>query len=179
MKFGAKVFGVLSALLLLFLLIGLLLPGKWEAEAEAVIQAHPEELFPLLNNLENWAQWSPMPESGQEAFGSLSGVGAGLRWDDPQYGVGEVRIVSSQTDAEVGYEVEVEGGALKIQGLLTLERVEGGTRIIWREAGDFGWNPLMGFAARGMASSQGDAMRESLATLARLVTRPGAGTTGP
>jgi hypothetical protein len=171
MKLGAKIFGMLSGLLLLYLLLGLLLPGRWEAEAEAVIQASPEELFPLLNNLEAWARWSPMPESGQETFGSVSGVGAGLRWDDPQYGVGEVRIISSQANAEVGYEVEVEGGALKIQGLLTLEGEERGTRISWRESGDFGWNPLMGFAARGMASSQGDAMRESLTTLGQLVAR--------
>ena len=181
MKLGAKVFGMLSALLLLYLLTGLLLPGRWEAEAESVIQASPEEIFPLLNNLGAWAQWSPMPESGHETFGSPSGVGAGLRWDDPQYGVGEVRIISSRTDVEVGYEVDVEGGALKIRGLLTLEGEEGGTRIIWRESGDFGWNPLMGFAARGMPSSQGEAMRESLATLGRLVavTRHVVGTTGP
>ena len=75
--------------------------------------------------------------------------------------------------------VEVERGALKIQGLLTLEQEEGGTRIIWRESGDFGWNPLMGFAARGMASSQGDAMRESLITLGQLVAQAGSGTTAP
>jgi len=179
MKLGAKFFGTLSGLLLLYLLLGLLLPGRWEAEAEAVIEASPEEVFPFLNNLEAWTQWSPMPETGVETFGSVSGVGAGLRWDDPQYGDGEVRIISSQTNSAVGYEVEVEGGALKIQGILSLEGDEGATRIIWRESGDFGWNPLMGFAARGMASSQGEAMRESLTTLGQLVTQGGSGATAP
>ena len=179
MKLGAKIFGALSGLLLLYLIIGLLLPGKWEAEAEWVIHATPQEVFPLLDNLEAWAQWSPMPDSGLEAFGAAHGVGAGLRWNDPQYGDGEVRIVASQENSEVQYEVDVEGGALKIQGILSLEGYEGGTRIRWRESGDFGWNPMMGDAARGMASSQGEAMKESLKTLAEVVTQAGSEASAP
>lgn len=179
MKLGAKIFGALSGLLLLYLIIGLFLPGKWEAEAEWVIQAPPQEVFPFLNNLEAWPQWSPMPDSGLEAFGAAHGVGAGLRWNDPQYGDGEVRIVASQENSEVRYEVDVEGGALKIQGILSLEGYEGGTRIRWRESGDFGWNPMMGYAARGMASSQGEAMKESLKTLAEVVTQAGSGASAP
>lgn len=179
MKLGAKIFGTLSGLLLLYLLLGLLLPGKWEADAEWVIQATPQEIFPFLNRLGAWAQWSPMPDSGLETFGAAHGVGAGLRWDDPQYGDGEVTIVASQENSEVRYEVEVEGGALKIQGVLSLERYEEGTLIRWRESGDFGWNPLMGYAARGMASSQGEAMKESLKTLAGIVIRAGSGASAP
>ena len=179
MKWGARIFGALSGLFLLYLLLGLLLPGRWEAEAEAVIQASPEEIFPFLNSLSAWAQWSPMPESGLETFGSAQGVGAGLRWDDPQYGDGEIRVVSSHANSAIGYVVEVEGGTLKIEGTLSLTEEKGGTRIVWREEGDFGWNPLMGFAARGMPSSQGEAMRESLKTLSQVVTGTGSGSTAP
>jgi len=166
MKLGAQVFGALSAALLLFLLLGLLLPGTWKAEAAIFVPAPPSAVFPLINRLTSWGDWTPIPETGLEAFGAAEGVGAGLRWDDPQYGSGETRIVGSRQDAEVEYEVEVEGGALKIRGSLFLEPEEAGTRIRWVEEGDFGWNPLMGYATGRMASSQEEAMRESLGKLA-------------
>ena len=79
--------------------------------------------------------------------------------------------MGSRQDAEVNYEVEVEGGALKIRGSLFLQPEEAGTRIRWVEEGDFGWNPLMGYATGRMASSQEEAMRESLGKLAEEAVR--------
>ena len=169
MKLGARIFGILSGLFILYLLLGLLLPGTWEARVEKVIHAPPERVFPLLNELEAWSRWSPMPQAGTSTFGPPRGPGAGLRWDDPQYGKGEVTIVSSRENQLLEYRVEVEGGALEIRGRLALEPTGEGTRIFWSEAGDFGWNPLLGYAARSMSSSQAEVMAESLETLARIV----------
>jgi hypothetical protein len=172
MKLGAKIFGVLSALLVLFLTAGVLLPGTWEAEADVLIPVPPEAVFPHLDSLGAWAAWSPMPETGLETFGSPRGAGSGLRWSDPQYGKGEMLISSSTPDSEVQYRVEVEGGSLIILGSLLLAPEGSGTRVHWEERGDFGWNPLMGYAARGMSESQGMALEESLRTLALLFSGP-------
>ena len=174
MKLGAKIFGALSGILLLYLLVGLLLPGTWRAQEEAFLDAPPASVFPLLNRLSAWSLWTPFPSSGLEAFGPPKGVGAGLRWDDPQYGKGEARIIGAREDAEVEYEVEVEGGGLRIHGVLTLEPEGEGTRLRWIEEGDFGWNPLMGYAARGMPASQGKAMRASLGRLTDVLAETGA-----
>jgi hypothetical protein len=171
-KLAAKIFGGLSGLFLLFLVLGILLPGTWEARTSALILSPPASVFPLLDNLEAWSSWSPMPEAGSETFGNTHGVGAGLRWSDPQYGKGEMLITSSTLDSEVQYRVEIEGGALTILGRLSLTPEKGGTRIHWEEEGDFGWNPLMGYAAKGMAESQGEALQESLRALARLFSKP-------
>jgi hypothetical protein len=173
MRLGAKIFGGLSGILLLYLLVGLLLPGSWRAQEEILLPAPPSSVFPLVNRLSAWELWTPFPQSGLVSFGPPEGEGAGLRWDDPQYGKGEVRIIRSREDAEVSYWVEVEEGALTIRGVLTLEPEGGGTRLRWVEDGDFGWNPLMGYAARGMADSQGEAMKASLGRLTDLLPRPG------
>jgi hypothetical protein len=116
-----------------------------------------------------------------EAFGPPTGVGAGVRWDDPRYGAGEVRIVGSEEDRMVEYEVIVENGALTIHGSITLEPEGVGTRVRWVEEGDFGWNPLLGYAARGMSSSQAETMRQSLRMLSDEVQthRSGSGGAGP
>jgi len=165
-KLGAKIFGALSGILLLYLLVGLILPGTWEAEVETTLSAPPEAVFPYLSQIDRWLEWNPMPESGMEKVGPPSGAGAGLEWDDPQYGSGRMTILESQENGKVVYRVEVEGGRLQIRGILELMPEGTGSRLRWTEQGDFGWNPLMGYAARGMAGSQGEAMRASLDSLA-------------
>ncbi len=165
MKLGAKIFGILSGVLILYLLWGLLLPGTWEAEADTVLPAAPSMVFPFVNRIDSLVLWNLMPESGSEFLGPAEGVGAGLRWDDPQYGEGQFQIQVSQAETRVEYEVLVEGGSLRINGIFSLSREGGGTRLHWAEKGDFGWNPLMGYAARGMGAAQSEAMRSSLETL--------------
>jgi hypothetical protein len=169
MRTGAKVLATLSVLLLLFLLVGLLLPGTWRAEAGAFLKATPKEVFPFIHRLGAWEEWTPFPDTGLEPFGPPEGVGAGVRWDDPSYGKGEARILASRPNEGVEYEVRIEGGKLLIRGRITLQVQVDGTRITWIEEGDFGWNPLLGYTARSMASSQGEAMRASLERLAAAV----------
>ena len=106
-----------------------------------------------------------MPDSGIELFGPPEGAGAGLRWDDPQYGRGEVRIVGGVEQEAVDYEVVIDGGRLAVHGSIRLEATPSGTRVFWREEGDFGRNPLMGYAARKMPETQKEAMTASLADL--------------
>ena len=76
------------------------------------------------------------------------------------------------------YEVQVEGGALEIRGVLSLSPEGGGVRLLWSERGDFGWNPLMGYAARGMGASQEEAMRSNLKTLQGLLDEVAPGEAG-
>jgi len=74
---------------------------------------------------------------------------------------------------EIGYEVEVEGGSIRIQGFLTLVPEGTGTRVTWREEGDFGWNPLLGYLSGRMAELQGEQLLQSLGTLKERVEAGG------
>jgi hypothetical protein len=168
-KLGAKIFGALAGILILYLLLGILLPGAWEARTEARLPASPETVFPYLNRPELWIRWNSVPETGLEMVGGATGEGAGFQWDDPQYGSGRFVIRQSRPSSFVQYEVLIEGGALRVAG--TLELAPDGDQSIlrWTEEGDFGWNPILGYAARGMADSQAQAMNASLETLRRLL----------
>jgi carbon monoxide dehydrogenase subunit G len=169
LSIAARILGTLTGLLILFLVVGLLLPGSWEARWEAEMAAPPEDVFPFLDEPHRWTLWMPLPPSGIELFGPAAGPGAGLRWKDSHYGEGEFRIVASQANAEVQYEVALEGGSLQIRGALTLHPEGGGARLKWQEWGDFGWNPLLGYTARGMARGQSRAMAASLENLRELL----------
>ena len=169
LSIGARIFGTLAALLILFLLVGLLLPGSWDARAEANLPAPAGAVFPFLDKPERWALWMPLPSSGVEPFGPEGGPGAGIRWKDPHYGQGEFRILESEPGTRVLYQVVLEEGSLHVRGVITLSPQDGGTLLKWHERGDFGWNPLLGYAARRMARSQGEAMRSSLESLRELL----------
>jgi hypothetical protein len=85
------------------------------------------------------------------------------------YGQGEFIVESLDASREVQYEVAVEGGAILIRGTIQLAASDGATTVHWREVGDFGWNPLLGYLVGRMNELQGAQMESSLANLKRLV----------
>lgn len=168
-SFGTKVLGGGAALLLLFLLIGYLLPGDWEAEATSVIRASPEQVRPFLDSPEGWQKWTPWPENGVTRSGPEHGAGATLSWDDPQLGSGSFTLERVDPD-EVQYSVDVGDGSMLTHGRVTLTPVGDGVSVFWREEGDLGRNPLMGYWALSMARAQGDELAKGLERLDSLVT---------
>ena len=70
------------------------------------------------------------------------------------------------------YRVVVGDGALSVEGAFVLESAEGGSTVTWSEAGDFGWNPLMGYTALTMPKAQRAELEKGLAELKRRVGRP-------
>lgn len=181
-----KVVASLAGLLVLVLLGGLLLPGRWSAEREAVLDAPPDSIFGYLNDLERWDRWSPWPDVELSRSDPPSGEGATMSWDDEYLGDGTFRIVESDPPSRLRYRVEVEGGAMTTTGTFVLDAVSrrGGapgpdaegadargarTRVRWREEGDFGWNPLMGYAALTMDRVQGMELERGLERLEAVV----------
>lgn len=164
-RLAGIILGGLACLFGGFMVLGLILPGGWEAEASIEVQATPAQVFPMLSRAASWEEWTPSPESGTEYFGPAEGAGSGRRWDDLGYGQGEFVILTSQPSHAVDYAVQVEEGAIEIQGRIELDSVAGGTVIRWTETGDFGWNPLLGYLASRMSDLQGAQLNASLSNL--------------
>jgi hypothetical protein len=169
LSIGPLVLGGGGALLVLFLLVGWLLPQDWEAEASALIPATAAAVYPLLDSPEGWRQWTPWPESGVERSGPTRGEGATLSWDDPDLGAGSFAIVGATEPARVDYAVRVDDGAMRTDGTLSLTPEAGGVRIDWREEGDLGWNPLMGYWALSLSRAQSEELAKGLDRLRTLV----------
>ncbi len=176
---GAWITGTLAALSIAFLVVGFLRPSTWDAGAELWIDAPVEAVYPWVHGAEGWLAWTPAPDQGVERFGPVAGAGSGYRWDDPDFGSGEFRVTAGAPPRKVAYEVQVEGGKIRIQGRLDLEPEGAGTRIRWTESGDFGRNPLLGYMASRMEALQGTQLRQSLETLQSLVTASAEATTEP
>jgi hypothetical protein len=164
-RIAGWILGVFAILFLAFVAIGILLPARWEADRALEIEAPPDTVFSFVDGAGKWLDWTPNLESGSELFGPEQGVGSGRRWDDENYGKGEFVITESLPPRELRYHVDVEGGSIKIDGRIQLEPTPSGTRVTWREEGDFGWNPILGYLAGRMNSLQGAQLEASLASL--------------
>jgi uncharacterized protein YndB with AHSA1/START domain len=169
-----RVLGGGALLLLLFLGVGVALPGTWAAERSALLSAPPSAVFPLLESPSAWRLWTAWPDSGLVASGPEQGVGARLSWNDRELGDGAFEIVEATPLERVRYRVEVQGGSMRTDGTFTLAPEGNGTRLTWREQGDFGGNPLMGYWARFMERVQGRELEKALARLERLASKSAA-----
>jgi len=166
---GTKILGTGAVLLLAFLLIGYLLPSDWEASASRVVPASADAVMPYLDAPEGWREWTPWPENGVSRQGPDHGAGATLSWDDPDLGSGSFTLETVAPD-RVTYTVDVGAGSIIAHGTVTLTAEDGGVRIDWREEGDLGRNPLMGYWALSMDRAQGEEMAKGLERLEGLLT---------
>ena len=160
-----RVLATLAGLLGLFLVVGLALPGTWTVERSATLEAAPERVFAFVDAPAAWRAWTAWPDVALESEGPERGEGARVRWDDETWGDGVFTITGSAAPREVAYEVRVQEGSMVTRGRIRLEPADGGTRVTWSESGDFGWNPLMGYAALGMDRMQGAELEKGLARL--------------
>jgi uncharacterized protein YndB with AHSA1/START domain len=167
-SFGTIILGGGAVLLGTFLLVGYLLPHDWQAEATTRIPASPETVYAFLDSPEGWQRWTPWPESGVERSGPARGEGATLSWNDPEFGAGAFTIVGTTEPWRVEYSVDVQEGTMTTRGSLDLASDDGVVVVTWRERGDFGWNPLMGYWVLAMGRAQSNELTKGLDRLRAL-----------
>ena len=167
---AARILAALAGLLVLFVVIGILLPGSVEVTRSASIQAPPAAVFPFLADLEAWSEWTPWGDVESTIEGSSTGVGATRVWDDPNLGSGALTLVEVVADSLVAYRVDVEDGAIVFEGSFHAKAAARGqaTELTWTERVDLGWNPILGWTALTMGDTQGQQLEESLTRLRAL-----------
>lgn len=169
MRVIKRAFYAIAIVLVILVGIGIALPGEWSVERQIDVAAPASEVFGYLDSPEGWTRWVEWPDSGSVRSGPARGPGASLAWNDPLYGSGEFRIEGAEANRRVEYTVDVEEGAIVIDGAISLTESSGVTRLAWTESGDFGWNPILGYTALSMDRVQGAQMDSTLAVLKRLI----------
>ncbi len=162
---GAVAAGILAILMVVFVAAGILLPDTLEVTRSVRIAASPERIFPLLNDLAAWDAWTPWGDIESRLEGPSAGPGARRVWDDRRLGSGSLTITASMSPSVVGYTVDLEDGAIRFEGVLSVATRGDASLVTWTERADLGWNPLLGWTALGMEKSQGSQLEESLARL--------------
>lgn len=147
-------------LLVLLVMAGFLFPREVNVERSVYIDKPPAAVFPTLNNLRNFNNWSPWysidPTTDYIYSGPRQGVGNKMSWnsDNPNVGRGSQTIIDSQTNSLVRTHLDF-GAQGTAMAELQLEPQGSGTNVTWTFNSDMGSGPIarwMGLVVKNMVS---------------------------
>ena len=127
----------------LLLVFPFFLRRKWRVARRIIIHAKPREVFPFVNDVRNWplwTEWGRQPDIRYSFPGETTGAGAVQQWETRRMN-GELRIVRSLPDERIVYDLDVNGGKYRFDGVISLEEVGGSTRVTWLCKWQSGPNP--------------------------------------
>ena len=143
-----RLLGVIAVFIMIVLLIGTLIPRDYDAATHVVIKAPPEVIFPELNTIKRWSNWSMWSEHEIEGLtvtyaGPASGVGAIQEWTEPR-GNGVLEITESLLNEKVGFVSEFSNFP-EMQSTISLVPQSDGTKVTWQSTGSLPSGPFYGW----------------------------------
>lgn len=147
MRFIKWLFVVAVALALIVIGGGYALPGRVHVERSAMLQADAGKIFPYVNNLRRFHEWSPWaerdPNMTLDFTGPEEGVGAKMSWSSQKrdVGSGTQEIVESVANERVATALEF-GDMGKSKASFQLLPEETGTKVTWALDVDLPANPF-------------------------------------
>ena len=170
-----KLFFGIIGLILLFVIIGTFLPSKVGISRNIEISAKPAEVFPYLNNLKLFNQWSPWaqldPETRYTFTGPESGTGAKMAWqsDSPDVGSGSLEIVASIPNKKVDTILDFGDQGTALASRILQAQGQDQTLVTWSFSTDFGWNLPGRYLGLFLDQMLGPDFEKGLASLNQLV----------
>jgi len=167
--------------LLLIVLLGgaYLQPRNVHVERTVLVDRPPDVVFPLVNSLHRFNEWSPWqaydPQMRLKYSGPESGVGARMEWSgNSKVGHGSQEITASEKDARVVSTIEF-GDQGPAEAAFKLTPIAGQTQVSWSLDVDMGNNPIgryMGLLMDRNVGPDYDRGLEALKALAEKMPAP-------
>lgn len=117
---------------------GLFLPNSWVIEKAELVNATPSELFPLINSLEEWSNWTVWSSDNEDSNLTFEykehteGRGIIQIWRSNRIN-GQMVIMSSSSNKEIKYQFDISEGKLTLVGTIVLDIADTNyTQIAWR-----------------------------------------------
>jgi carbon monoxide dehydrogenase subunit G len=117
-------------------------PDEFQVQREIVINAAPESVFPLINDLRHWDEWSPLtakdPAMNRTLSGANSGLGAVYEWDgNKDVGQGRMEIVDMSPASHVTIKLDFikPFAASNTVDFALSQRGDNRTEVSWRMHG--------------------------------------------
>jgi hypothetical protein len=172
MKILRNLILAVAVVLILLLVVAFFLPATFSVERSTVIAAPAEQLYAKFATPRTWAAWSAWTTGADPTLvytyaGPDSGVGAIMRFTAKRMGNGELEIVEALPAQAVGYALRMTGTDMKVNGHVTFEAVEGGTKVTWHDSGDLGKNVLLRYLGPMLDKNLAVAYEKSFAGLRR------------
>ncbi len=136
MKFLKVLLGIIVFIVLAFLILAAFAPSKMVLSESKVINASPDIIYNVVNDLSargQWDPWSNMDPSMTTTFESdnTSGVGAKYSWSGEQVGTGSQEILEVKENEYIKSKLLFEGFDGENFAEWNFESAEGGTKTTW------------------------------------------------
>lgn len=166
----------LLALGLIIAVIGSLLPRDYETSASINIDAPPEKIFPLVNQLRFWSRWTywnghDTPGLEVEYSGPESGVGSIQTWTEPR-GNGKLWVSESIENQSIVYQSDFTGFPT-MNGSIQLESDGDQTIVRWNSNGSLPSGPFYGWFGMAFSNALSGQYNQSLKKLKQIVESGG------
>lgn len=141
-RIGRKILLGLFVLLVIFVVLVAMQPKQFRVTRSAVIAAPPAVVFAKVNDLHQWALWSPWERRDlnmKKTFeGPAVGTGAIYAWDgNAEVGAGRMTIVESRPDELVSLKVTFLRPFEATNAIaFTFKPEAAGTQVTWDMVGD-------------------------------------------
>ena len=115
-------------------------PDSFAVQRAALIDAPPERIFPLIDDLRAQSAWSPFekdPDMKRTHSGPPRGPGAAYAWEgDRRVGAGQIAITESKPSSKVVLSLRMLRPFKADNSVeFTLDRIGSGTRVTWAMRG--------------------------------------------
>ena len=153
----------IGLVLAFFWLVGSLLPRSYSIRSSVNIARPAEDVFPMINDLRNWDEWSPwgaQAELDVRYSGEEQGIGSVQTWTDPR-GDGKLWIIGSQPNQSVTYKM-YSGDFPEMDSHFELTEAGEATEVTWTSEGTLPSGAFYGYFswlfAPGMRAEYGRAL---------------------
>ena len=168
-----RISGVIVALVLILVVVGLFLPRNFRVERAVVINAKPQVIFPLIGDLKNWSQWGVWYERDPKMTVTYStvttGVGAISEWTSKTEGHGKATITKVQAPLNLIYQLDFpEFGMTSTGSFVLIPDDNGTTKVIMGDEGVLSGNPLVRWMGVFMDNLVGPDFEAGLAKLKKV-----------
>lgn len=171
---GLKVLLGISIFFSLIFVAGFLLPDTFRAKQKATIPAHYSQVYPYLENLETWQNWTAWSKrkdpSLQIRFPSKTvGEGATQAWQGEVMGKGSLTLTECVPVEGIRYKMNFED-KLQMTGRIHFADTSATqTQLIWTTVGDLGDNPIFRYFGLLMPGMIAPDLQEGLEGLKTIV----------
>lgn len=156
----------LAALAAILVAVSIGLPAHVTVARSVVVNAPESAIFPYLNDLRNFKDWSPWktrdPELDIAFSGSEKGKGAALAWTSQKrsVGTGSMEITESDPNGHIGMDVNFNG--LEGTSAFELTPSGSGSKLTWNFSFETGSSPIKRWKGLMLDSLVGTEYRAAL-----------------
>lgn len=163
-----------AVLIVLWLVVGLMLPAGFKVERSVEIGAPAARVYGLIADPRAWKRWSIWnqrdPAMELQYGGPIAGKGATWSWKSRSEGNGSMIFSEAVDDRMIGYRLSFPDHGMESTGLLRIDPAVGGAgvRVTWTNEGQLGMNPVNRWFGLMMDRMIGPDFEAGLANLKRV-----------